>query len=552
MKTLRDICIKSIGLAAVLMLSGCADFLNRDHPTAITDDQFWNTIGEVEAALGSCKSWPHGTYHYTDPYFAIVHLEGATDNMYWNGNFRGEIVNIGNGSVTPTTGGYIDMIWRQYYIYIRRCNRLLENIHRAYFPNEADRKRIIAETRVWRAWYHIQLLKYYGLTDGIPIVDHALNPEENYMARSSKEDCLTFINQELQAVIDSHDLPFMWDEGSRSRMSESVAWVLMMDINLQLKNYAVAKTAAQAIINSGTFELHYTSATDDDPGKNFRDLFRYVGKQNKERILFTSGGLAEVWARSMGVLLGGQGAHNPLQSLVDAFETIDGKTLAELSAEQRTALQHEPLSQPRDPRLYASVMMNGDKRFFNLISETYTYSPFNPASSDAIGGGAAASRTGYFLAKFLDPRDYNNPWGGSLDFVHYRYAEVLLSYVECLVESGDWQNGDVEKYINQVRARAGMPAMDKTVYNSQDKVRELYRRERRVELAFEGKRYFDIRRWGIGSQVMAGNVEGAWNPNTGAYVVVESRVYSAPKNDVWPVPQEEINANKNITKASGW
>ena len=88
------------------------------------------------------------------------------------------------------------------------------------------------------------------------------------------------------------------------------------------------------------------------------------------------------------------------------------------------------------------------------------------------------------LKKFIDENDRSTGYG-SLDFPLYRYAEVLLDYVECLVETGDWQNPDVETYINMIRHRAGLPAMDKSVYNTQEKVRELYRRERRVELCFE-------------------------------------------------------------------
>lgn len=105
----------------------------------------------------------------------------------------------------------------------------------------------------------------------------------------------------------------------------------------------------------------------------------------------------------------------------------------------------------------------------------------------------------------------------------YRYAEVLMDYVECLIETGDWQNPDVEKYINMIRNRAGMPNMDKSVYNTQEKVRELYRRERRIEFAFEGKRYDDIRRWGIGNETNQGTIYGAWNPNEGSYVTIETR-----------------------------
>jgi len=547
MKSIKNKYLQCVGLAIVLFMTSCSDFLVRDHPTGISDDDFWNTTQEVMNAFGSCKMMPHGSYHYSAPYISYVHMEGMTDNMYHTANFKEDIVSIGNGTHTPSTGGYIPQVWENYYMYIRRCNRLLENAHRAYFTDEAERKRIMAETRIWRAWYHMQLFLYYGLEEGIPIVDRALNPDEIFMERNTRQECIDFVNNELQDVINSHDLEFLWDEGRRDRMSESIAWALIMDFNLQIKNYDLAKNAASMLINSGKFELYYSDATDDDPGKHYRDLFRYVGKQNKERILFTGSGLKEFWFRSMSTVLGGQGTACPLKTLIDTYETAEGKTLASLPADQKRETERNPLYVDRDPRLFATVMLPGDNR----TVMNYVYEPFNWDGSDAIGK-PGASRSGYMTKKFLDEQDRSSPYSGSLDFMIYRYAEVLLTYVECLVETGDWSNPDVEKYINMIRNRAGMPPMDKSVYNTQEKVRELYRRERRVELSFEGKRYFDIRRWNIGEQVMNAKAEGAWNPDASSFVVVEERVYKSPKNDIWPIPQAEITANENITQSNGW
>lgn len=539
--------IKTLCISAILIFSSCSDFLDRDHPTGITDNEFWNTTKEVEAAFGTCKGMPHGAYHYTAPYLSLVHAEGMTDNMYHNGNFSSQIIPIANGTYSPTTGGYIKDIWHEYYIYIRRCNRVLANIHKAYFTDESEKNRIIGETRVWRAWYHMQLLLYYGINDGVPIVDKVLNPDEIYLGRNSVDECINFINTELQEVIDSHYLEFLWDEGRRSRMSESIAWTLMMDLNLQFKRYDVAQKAALEIIKSGKFDLHYTTETDNDPGKNFRDLFRYIGKQNKERILFTESGLKEFWFRSMTTTLGGQGSACPLKTLIDTYETLDGRTIESLSTDEKKAVDQNPLAIARDPRLFSSVLLPGDNR--TILN--YVYEPFDMDGSDAVGK-AGASRTGYMVKKFLDEQDRSSPYNGSLDFAIYRYAEVLLTYVECLVESGEWKHNDVVKYLNQIRNRAGMPSVDLAVYNSEEKMRELYQRERRVELAFEGKRYFDIRRWQIGEKVMKATARGAWNPHTNSFIVVEERVYQSPKHDSWPLPQTEMTSNPNITQSTGW
>jgi hypothetical protein len=142
-----------------------------------------------------------------------------------------------------------------------------------------------------------------------------------------------------------------------------------------------------------------------------------------------------------------------------------------------------------------------------------------------------------------------------------RYAEVLLTYAEAKIESGSI-DATVYQAINQVRNRAGMPNVDETVYNNQSTLRTLIRRERRVELAMEGLRFFDIQRWQIGPQVMEGTVYGSRlgsvDPATGALtlaadsIVVETRVFNAAKNYLWPIPQSEIDINKTLTQNPGY
>ena len=544
--------MKAICLIAVVIGNcSCEDFLTRDHPTEVSDDKFWETMNECENALGQCKLWIKGGQSSTE--IGMIFLEGATDNMYFFSNFDQRIVQLGNGSLVPPTNnnnptgweGLMDQ-WSNAYIYIRRCCRFLEHVDNAYFADESERARMKAEARVWRAWYHIRLLNYYGRHDGIPIVDHALNPSDIYLARNTVQECLDFINRELDMVINSEDLPFVWDEGRRSRMSRSIALALKMDVNLQFKQYDQAKAAAKALIDSREFELYYTSSQDNDPGRNYRDLFRYLGEQNKERIFFRDQGCNDIWFRNMGTVMGGQGVSAPLKSLVDVYETIDGKTIQSLSAEERLQYERNPLYKARDPRLYATVMMPEDSTSIS----NYVYHPFDPNSSDFVGK-TGASRSGYMLKKYLDEQD-RATGRGTLDFMIYRYAEVLMDYVECLIETGDWQNPDVEKYINMIRNRAGMPNMDKSVYNTQEKVRELYRRERRIEFAFEGKRYDDIRRWGIGNETNQGTIYGAWNPNEGSYVTIETRNCVFPKFDSWPLHQQEVTSNPNIKQPTGW
>lgn len=548
----RNKLIKILSISCLLLVSSsCEDFLTRDNPTGTTDSKFWKTMNECESALEQSKMWFKGGYGGSS--LGIICMEGMTDNMYFRSNFEQRIVMMGNGSLVPPTSNNAPSSWEDtfwawtyYYQMIRRCCRFLEHVDDAYFSDESERTRMKVEARVWRAWYHLLLLKWYGRNDGIPIVDKSLSPAEIYKKRNSIEECLSFINKEFDEVLqvtNDKAFPFVWDEGRRARMSKSVVLAMKMDINLQFKKYDEAQKAAKQLIDSNTFELYYYT---NRPSDSYRNLFTYKGEQNKERIFFTSNGSNDVWFRNMGSTLSGQGCAAPLKSLIDTYETIEGKTIQSLSSSERLEYEKNPLYKPRDPRLYATIMLPGD----NTSISRYTYSPFDMESSDYVGL-VGSSRSGYMLKKYIDENDRSTGYG-SLDFVYYRYAEVLLDYVECLVETGDWQNADVEKYINEIRHRAGMPNMDKTVYNSQQKVRELYRRERRIELCFEGKRYDDIRRWGIGQETMNGPIYGAWNPNNNAFELIETRNCIFPKFNSWPLPQQEVTANTNISQPTGW
>lgn len=535
--------MKSIAyiLVLVFFIIGCNDdFLTRDHPTGITDAKFWKTTTDATNAIRVCyNGLPHGSYHYTAPYVSNVNFEGMTDNMFHSG-WGADPAVIGRGSNTPSLGQG-ELMWKEYYKYIRYCSRFLENIDKPYFSDESERQKMIGEAHILRAYYHMLLLFYYGGNDGIPIVDHSLTPDEIFASRNTPAEVADFIIAELDKAINNSSLPNKWSEDKSWRVSKAAAYSLKAIVALQMKRYEVAKNASKAVIDMKLFELYYT---DEPNGNNFRDLFRYVGQVNNERIMYVERGFAESWFRSMPASKSGGGGSNPTASIVDAFETLEGKTIDEYGNDKEEFIKN-PLFLARDPRLTATVWLPGQEFVGHVLT------PFNSSSSDAISN-AGASKTGFALIKFIDPEDESKPYSGNLDYMLIRYAEVLLIYVESLIESGDFTNPDVVKYLNEIRTRAGMPNVDVSKYNTQTKLRELLRRERRVELAFEGKRFFDLRRWGVAKENMEGPLLGAYNPKTAQRIVVETRVFESPKNDYLPIPQAEIDANENITQNAGW
>ena len=396
----RNNWIKIWGLSCLLVAgtTSCEDFLTRDHPTGTTDEKFWKTMNECENALGQCRSWFRGGHGASN--LSIMCMEGMTDNMYFQSNFEQRIVMMGNGSmVAPTSNNApspwedIFNTWQNYYTLIRRCCRFLEHVDAAYFSDEDERIRMKVEARVWRTWYHMNLLRWYGRHDGV-------TPTENMLARNTIDECLAFINQEFDEVLQIQNdeaFPFLWDEGRRDRISKAVVLAMKMDINFQFKKYDVAMAAAKQLIDSGVFELYYDTENNvTDPSANYRNLFTYVGEQNKERIFFTKDGANDTWFRFMTASLSGQGCAAPLKTLIDTYETIDGKTIQSLSADERQKFEKDPLYKERDPRFKATIMLPGD----NSTISNYTYSPFDPGSGDYFGQ-VGASPSGYLMKKYI-------------------------------------------------------------------------------------------------------------------------------------------------------
>src|SRR5690606_10382469 len=244
--------------------------------------------------------------------------------------------------------------------------------------------------------------------------------------------------------------------------------------------------------------------------------------------------------------LGGSIRVSPTNTVVNNYETKQGKTIFELGADSIEVYKRDPNYQNnRDPRLVASILIPGDV-FGGQILDPFNSDNLNP---DRIGGDGS-THTGYWIKKYLDVRDRQGT--RTLDFILVRYAEVLLNYVEGLIEVGRFDDPDVLTYLNMIRERAGMPNVDAAVYNSQITLRELVRRERQTELAFEGHRFFDIRRWGIANEVMNGPVYGATNPATGVTYEIETRKYDPNRDVRYPIPQNEMVTNPNMVQNPGY
>lgn len=517
--------------ATLMMFSGCEKFLTHDHPTDVYDEIWWNTEANVTSALNSIYvGIPDGSSGRQ-----LMFLDALSDNAVSRQSTRGDYEAFTKGIQGPNWGVGTG-IWDDDYRDIRRANRFLENIDKAYMSNEELRTRYPYEARALRAYYHMELMMFFG---GITIMTQSVTPDESYLPRNTAQEVYNFIIAELTEC--AANLPNTYaDNADLKRMSAATCWGLISKLALQHKDYNLAKEAAKKIIDMGDYGLRKSA----NPKNSYADLFLYTGERNNERIFFreitSAGGQWNTFAPQG---TGGKTVVSPTASIVNAYETKQGKTLAELGPDSAAIYAKEPnFNNNRDPRMSASIILPG---------ATYTgvfLDPFAGSGLDKIGNQNATA-TGFWVNKYLDPKDKTAASGArTLDFMIMRYAEVLLNYVEALIELGDDDNPDVIKYLNEIRNRATMPNVDLTVYNTQEKLRELVRRERRIELAFEGVRYYDIRRWGIFEDVMNGQVLGAINPETNQPVNVEVRSAKANRDMLWPIPQKELLANPNMTQ----
>lgn len=518
------------GVVALLLLTSCQkDFLSRQPLDAYSETSLWSSEKDAEAALNGCyDGWEDGHH--------IIYMDVGSDNEYNQFPWR-NYTQFGNMQLlTPTNTGANRWSFKT----IQRCNWFLEGIDKV--PMEDSLKsRMKAEARFLRAYQYFIGEQFYG---DFPLVTKSLTPEEaNSITRAPKDSVVNFVLNELGDI--ASDLPLSYSE-DQGRITRGAALALKGRVELFQKDYKRCIEDCMAVMELGVYELF----------PSYAGIFRLQNEHNSEVILdveymkndFPFDGIKEFPSTAYG---GGVASTSPTQSLVDAYEMKNGKTIDNPTS----GFDPDQPYKNRDPRLEASIVTPG-----SLYNGVY-YASIDKSSSDYYAGNNN-SKTGYLVRKFVpDISEFPDYYNTGLNIIVMRYAEVLLNYAEAKIELNQIDQS-VFDAINKIRVRAGMPKLDKSIYNSQDKLREAIRRERRVELAMEGLRWFDIQRWRIGEEVMNGMVYGARlgkvDPDNGEIVLsseritVEERAFDPSKNYLWPVPQSEIDINSNLSQNPGY
>lgn len=568
-----------------LNASSCdTEFLNVAPQDRLTDAAVWSDPNLVEAFVNEMyRGLNHGLRE--------LMVGSLADESHFIHNYGS--AQVVQSNLTPSDigswnrGDFSEFRWIELYGRIRQVNMFFENIDDVPFDDESWRDRLKGEAHFLRGYFYHNLVRLHG---GVPIVERTFGLTDDFLvSRNTLAESIQFIVDEADAA--AALLPLEHESADIGRATKGAALALKARILLyaasdlyndaswaggyanpeliaytsgdRTARWQAAKDAAKAVIDLGIYSLQDT----DDPVKDYTDLF--LLKDSEEAIFSRYFIKSRGWEDGAlpGLANGPNGYHNwggntPIQELVDDYQMVDGSDF-DWSNPAHAADPYDG----RDPRFYASILYDqapwrprpADTKEMDpdgkVIIRSVETSPgvWLPGLDTRDGpiedwnGGYS----GYYLRKFIDPsveHEYAAAGGNQEAPWHFfRLGEVYLNYAEACLGLGE--EDEAKTYINMIRDRAGMPDITSTGQQLIDD----YRNERRVELAFEQHRYFDVRRWMIAPQVLNRDANGIIieQPLAGPVSYEVAMVQDRAWNDkmYWlPILQDEMNRNKNLVQ----
>lgn len=555
-------------LAVLTLIGACKkdDSLDVDNLAAVSAEVTWASESTADLFLndiyGNLPDLYNGVF---DP------IENWSDNSMCGFNWSVSATTTRDfSSINPNTGLGVDwngkggqwMYWSTLYGNVRKCNVFMANVKTAALPTTYKDKRL-GEAYVLRAFFYHYLWMMFG---GVPIIQKPDNTDIDpniTHPRASFDDTFKFIIADLDEA--ARLLPVNKGNDGRGRATLGAAltlksWVqLYYASTLNNPSNETARWAAAAASAKKVMELGYVLYP------KYAELFMQSGNTNNEGIFYReylalvkgSNMIGYQGPQSIGTNYLSWGGINPTQDLVDDYAMANGKGIFE------TGSGYDP-DRPyanREPRFYQSILTDG-ATFTGKVYNTYTGQLNGVAANQPIDLSDANdnTNTGYSMRKKLDTTVNIFQAGASgQNLYFFRYAEVLLNYAEAQNEAVG-PDASVYAALDQIRNRSNVPTFT-AVYPglSQSQMRALIRRERRVELAFEDKRLWDLFRWKIAEtnlnkKLRAMHIEASGN--TKKYTVIPAprgeRKFDASKNYLLPIPQSAINQNKLLVKNPGY
>lgn len=525
---------------SVVLLTGCD--MDRYPLTAFGEDDFFTSEENAKLAIVGLY---RGNITFNSPeyspsdwwgYAANILLDGVSDLGYDRRGFNNAIGQLTSGAILSNNNN-VSALYQQPYRRISACTRFIENVDK--IGTSAEVTRMKAEARFIRACSYFYLASYFH---DVPLVTTVLTLEEaNSVSKAKRADVIRFIVEELDEIagqLPRHkDLP----ASELGRATQQAALAFLARTHMLANNYREAATACKRIIDMGENALY----------ADYQSLFYPAGKTSSEHIFacFLIDNLAgyALPQHAFPIKDGGWCIANGNSILFEAYDFLDGTPFSY----EDPRFNKNNFGENRDPRLDYTLIYNGS----NFRGTEYICHP-ESNSADKMGAGQV-TQTGYLLRKYFDESwsgDLNS-YGGIVPVV--RYADILLMYLEAEMEAGTPVTQELlDQTINAVRARVGMAPITDTNTST---LREKIRKERMVELAFEGHRLWDLFRWGIAVERLNIPMYGSPFEVEDASVIkmldgkpdaynrwyVNTRSFQAGQ-EVWPIPQAEQNINPNL------
>ena len=514
---------KILIVCLVVLLSSCSkSFLDRDSLTALAEGSFWKS--ESDAVLGINAIYD--VLQDRNLYSGSLNISAGLpvydclgDNCFNGYKWEGP-GNYMEANVDPSAG-FFSFGWNATYRGIARANTAIENIEK--IPSSAisasKKNELIAQARFLRALFYTHLAYYY---QDAPLITKVQTLSEAYVNSNPYSEIAAQIVTDLQFA--ATNLPATYPATQYGYATKGAALGILARFQLYNKNYQAVLDATTEIMSLG-----YSLNTD------YAQLFTEAGENSRE-ILFSVRFNQDVSANnelfSSTFLQAPKIDVQPMKNMVNEYYCTDGKPITNSPLyNPGTAANNAPQKLNRDPRLAASVYFRGDIFLTNPTNVT-----FNSNTATTYGlrkyirRGASAAGIAVF-----------NP--GGQDFIVIRYADVLLMRAEAMIELN--QLSGAYPLINQVRARVSMPSIETVEGTNLSKLAltDILRHERRVELAFEGLRFMDLKRWGT--------VQEAFQRAAGDAVPSYLPTYRGLKSETFAIPLSDLNAN-NALKQNAW
>ncbi len=548
----------------VLFSSGCDDFLDLTPQSEITDVTCWKSVNDFRLAA----NWFYLNTLEDPHYYGINNNDNMSD------------IAFGMESDQVSSGTYVapeqDDYWDNSYSGIRNANKLIEEAEKSTI--DEDILPYLGEGYFFRAMNYFTLLKLFG---GVPIIDQVLIPsdEEVFSARASRETVVDFIISDLNQAIT--DLPYK-DAAETGRICKEAAKAFKARVCLfegtwrkfhetgdanTLLDQAI--TESKDVINRKSYSL-YKGMGDE----SYRYLFiDQTSIDNPESVItkkYRTNINVNGWAYGVS-----WGYLNPTKKIADMYLCADGMPIEKSSLFEGYEMCRSEFEN-RDPRMTQSLILPAKK----IIRPQFdTYRPQWPGIDNNRN-----VNSGYMLYKCISEEPMPGDGGGEFDWNFLRYAEVLLTYAEANFErNGEISDDDLDLSINLLRDRVNMPHLSNAFVTSNNlDMRTEIRRERTVELAFEGFRWDDLRRWKtaeteLPESILSINVTGTqWdsevitiddssyeslflnlsdNQLENGYKVLQpssQREFDPDKNYLLPIPTKQISLNPDLKQNPNW